>query len=321
MPNSAAGGDYPLVAVLGPTAAGKSELALAIARRFAGEIVNFDSVQVYRYFDIGSAKPGAAERLAVTHHLIDAVEPDELFSAGDYALRARDALAEIRARGRLAVLAGGTGFYLRALVDGLFPGPRRDPALRARLEKSAVAKNPGHLHRLLARLDPSAAERIHANDKPKLIRAIEVCLTAREPITEQWREAGRTGLTGCEVIRVGLDPPRDALAERIRRRTEAMYERGLVEETRAILDRGIAREARAFGSLGYRQALDVINGRLSVEEAVEETALRTRQYAKRQMTWFRRELDVFWLRGFGDDPEIAAGAIRYLEDRLRNRFG
>ena len=310
--------DYPLVAVLGPTASGKSELAMRIARHFGGEIVNYDSVQVYRYFDIGSAKPSIEERLEIPHHLIDIVEPGQVFTAGDYASRARRALSEIRAKRKLPVLAGGTGFYLRALVDGLFPGPRRDAGLRARLEQRVESKPAGYLGRLLSRLDPAAAQRIHANDKPKLIRAIEVCLAGRTPITHQWREAGRDRLMGYNVIRVGLDPEREALGARIRRRTQAMFEHGLLDETRAIIDRGVGRDARGFASLGYRQALDVLDGRLTRQAAIEETSLRTRQYAKRQMTWFRREKDVYWLRGFGNDPEVSAMALTYLEPRVRS---
>lgn len=310
--------DYPLVALLGPTAAGKSDLAMAIARRFRGEIVNYDSVQVYRYFDIGSAKPPIEERREIPHHLIGVVEPREVFTAGDYALRARRALSEIRARRKLPVLVGGTGFYLRALVDGLFPGPRRDAELRARLEQRASAKPAGYLVRLLARLDPAAAKRIHANDKPKLIRAIEVCLAGRAPITSQWREAGRGRLMGYQPIRIGLDPERETLGARIRLRAQAMFEHGLVDEARAIIDRGVGRDARGFGSLGYRQALDVLDGRLTEQAAIEETALRTRQYAKRQMTWFRREKDVYWLQGFGSDPEVSGTALDYLEPLVKD---
>lgn len=290
---------------------------MAIARRFAGEIVNYDSVQIYRYFDIGSAKPSIEERQETPHHLIDVAEPWDSFTAGDYAMLARRALSEIRARRKLPVLVGGTGFYLRALVDGLFPGPRRDAKLRERLEQRATAKPAGYLGRLLARLDPAAAERIHANDKPKLIRAIEVCLAGRAPITSQWRQAGRDRLTGYHVIRIGLEPERETLGARIRIRTQAMFERGLIDEVRAIVDRGVGCDARAFESLGYRQALAVLDGRMTEPAAIEETILRTRQYAKRQMTWFRREKEVYWLPGFGNDPQVSGAALNYLEPLVK----
>ena len=309
-------GLFPVAAVLGPTASGKSELAIGLAEQFGGEIINFDSVQLYRYFDIGTAKLTTPQRRGIPHHLLDVAEPGEYITAGDYARRAREVLAGVRARACLPVLVGGTGFYLRALLDGLFQGPRRDERLRERLASRADEKPPGYLHRLLLRLDADAASRIHVNDTPKLIRAIEVCLVARTAMSTLWRE-GRNRLQGYQVMRIGLDPPRDELYQRVERRARLMFESGLVEEVKHLLDRGIPRSAQAFGSLGYRQALDTIDGRSTLEEAIESTARHTRRYAKRQLTWFRREPDVAWFDGFGDSPELRLRVVGWLEERLK----
>ncbi len=308
-------GLFPLVAILGPTASGKSDLALDVAEHVSGEVLNFDSVQLYRRFDIGTAKVPVAERRGIPHHLLDVAEPDQFVTAGDYARRARDVLAEIQARGRLAVLVGGTGFYLRALIEGLFQGPERDERLRERLASRALEKPPGYLHRLLTRLDRASAAKIHANDTPKLTRAIEVCLIERAPMSELWQQR-RDRLEGYDVIRVGLDPPREDLYGRIERRAQRMFNAGLVDEVRSLLDRGVPRNARPFGSLGYAQALDFIDGRSTLDDAIESTAKHTRRYAKRQRTWFRREPDVRWLHDFGDSPKRRAEVLRWFDERL-----
>jgi tRNA dimethylallyltransferase len=307
---------YPLAVIVGPSASGKSDLALAAAGRFAGEIINFDSVQVYRHFDIGTAKTPPAERGGVPHHLIDIMEPATTFTAGDYARLARKAIAGVRARGRLPIMAGGTGLYLRAALQGLFQGPERDEALRQRLEERAASKPPGYLHRLLTRLDASSAGRIHAHDTPKLIRALEVCLRGRAPMSRQWEQNAERPLEGYAVIRIGLNPPRAALYERIARRSQRMFAAGLEEEVRRLLEQGVSRQARPFGSLGYRQALRHQEGELSAPQAVEETAKLTRRYAKRQMTWFRREPGVEWFAGFGDDPAVVENVSGWLAKRL-----
>ena len=304
-----------LVVVLGPTASGKSELALEVAGRFGGEIVNFDSVQIRRGLDIGSAKLPAGQRRGIPHHLIDIAEPGDAFSAGDYARLGRRALETIRDRGKLPVAVGGTGFYLRALIEGLFPGPGRCQPLRERLVAGAASHPPGYLHRLLRRLDPVSAGRIHPNDTPKLIRAIEVRLLEGSPLPALWA-AGRDPLRGFEVIRLGLDPPRAELYARINRRSEEMFARGLAGEVKELLASGVGREAPAFRSLGYSQALDQLDGKLSPQAAVELTAKQTRRYAKRQMTWFRREPDVEWLREFGDDPALRGEALEYLRQKI-----
>jgi len=308
-------GICPLVAVLGPTASGKSFLALEIAQRFSGEIVNFDSVQVYRGFDVGTAKLLSNERRGIPHHLIDVAEPEDVFTAGEFARLGREILGQIRGREKLPVLVGGTGLYLRALLEGLFPGPRRDDELRNRLTAAAGNKPQGYLHRLLKRLDPASSEKIHANDTPRLTRAIEVCMLAGKPMSELWQQ-GSPPLEGFAVIRLGLAPARDALYERIATRTNAIFQAGLVAETRALLESGVSRKARPFGSLGYKQALAHIDGMMELDEVIEDTAKKTRRYAKRQMTWFRREPGVRWFRGFGDEPQVIDGAVRFVEAQL-----
>jgi tRNA dimethylallyltransferase len=296
-----------LVVLLGPTASGKTALSLALAERFNGEIVSCDSVAVYRDFEIGTAKPTAAERARVPHHCIDIVSPEREYSAGEYQRDGRGAIGDITARGKLPIVTGGTGLYLRALLEGLFDGPQRSEELRNRLRRSAVRHGAGWLARLLERLDPAAAERIHANDTPKLIRAIEVTLEARRPMTEAWT-AGAEPMTGYRILRLGLAPERAALYRRIDARAAAMFERGLAAETERLLKKYGA-ELRIFGTLGYRQARQLLAGELSEAQAVEAAQRGHRNYAKRQFTWFRREPEVRWLAGFGDDPEIQQAAM------------
>ena len=300
------------MAIAGPTGSGKSELALCVAEEFGGEVVNCDSLQIYRYFDIGTAKLPAAERRGIPHHLIDIVSPDEVFTAGEYARVGRAALAEITARGRLPVIAGGTGFYLRALVDGLFRGPQRDPALRKRLAAREQRK-PGSLHRLLARFDAPAAARIHANDVPKVMRALEVCLITRQPVTALYQE-GRDALQGYRVLKIGLDPGRDELYARLDERCRRMFEGGLVDEVRHILALGYPRESKPFESHGYHQVIQMLHGELNAREALFYAQRNTRQYAKRQMTWFRKEPGMHWLKGFGDDPDIQHAASKMFRE-------
>jgi tRNA dimethylallyltransferase len=303
-----------LVALLGPTGSGKTALSLALARRFGGEIVSCDSVAVYRGMEVGTAKPSLEERGEIPHHLIDVLAPDQFCTAGDYSRLARLALAEAVGRKHLPIVTGGTGLYLRALLDGLFAGPQRSGELRDRLQRSAERYGTGWLHRMLRRLDPAAAQRIHANDQPKLIRAIEVCLAAGLPLTQAW-QAGRDPLTGYRIVRIGLDPPRALLYERINMRAEAMFANGLVEEMRGLLvEYGEAQPS--FDALGYRQARAVIRGDATEAEAVAATRQAHRNYAKRQLTWFRHEPEVHWLRGFGDDATVMAEADDLVERRM-----
>lgn len=300
-----------LIAVVGPTASGKTCLSLALAERFQGEIVNCDSVALYREFDIGAAKPTHEERARVPHHLLDVLAPNEISTAGDYARRARQVISEIAARGNTPVVTGGSGLYLRALLQGLFSGPPRSEELRARLREVANAKGSLHLHRVLRRLDPAAAHDIHANDAPKLIRAIEVCLQARRPMSEIWREQGRAPLTGFRIVRFGLNPDRTALYERINQRVMKMIDAGLIEETRAIVAR-YGYDIAPLNSTGYKQAVQFLRGHLTREQIIAAIQQAHRNYAKRQMTWFRREPDVHWLAGFGDGPEIQRAATQIV---------
>ena len=307
--------DPLVVVVLGPTASGKTALALALARRFGGEIVNCDSVAMYREFEIGTAKPSAAERAEVPHYLLDCVDPLADVSAGEYARQARQVLGEIVLReNHLPIVSGGTGLYLRALVDGLFPGPQRSAELRNRLRARVETRGSEPLHRMLRRLDATAAGRIHANDVPKIIRAIEVCLSSRKTMTELWQQ-GREPLRGFRVLRLGLNPEREALYARINRRAEKMFDEGLIAETERLLAK-YGEKARPLASLGYKQALQVLRGETDRASALAAAQQAHRNYAKRQITWFRREANVRWLGGFGDDPAIQAEWVAAVAGEL-----
>jgi tRNA dimethylallyltransferase len=333
----------PLVVVLlGPTASGKTALALSIARRFHGEIVNCDSVAMYREFEIGTAKPTTAERAEIPHHLLDCADPRSEVTAGEYARQARQILSEIDLRKNLPIVSGGTGLYLRALLEGLFAAPQpdnlrngllRNEALRNKLRARAQKFGPERVHRILRRLDAEAAARIHANDLPKVIRAIEVCLAARKAsfktMTELWQQ-GRDPLRGFRILRLGLNPERELLYARINQRAANMfderklYERGLDEnrtvggliaETETLLAK-YGSQARPLASLGYKQAAQFLRGELNRAAAIAAAQQAHRNYAKRQITWFRREPDVRWLEGFGDDPVIQAEALAAVEQQI-----
>ena len=313
-----------LIVILGPTASGKTALSLALAQKFNGEIVNCDSVAMYREFDIGTAKPTAEERARAPHHLFDFVEPTEYVTAGEYARRARQVLTEISLRERVPIVVGGTGLYLRALLEGLFPGPQRSEDLRERLRESAARHGPDHLHRILRLLDRAAADKIHANDIPKLIRAVEVCLlsrtneprtrASRQKMSELWQQ-GRDPLRGFRLLRIGLDPDRAELYERINLRAQRMFESGLIGETKKLLEKYGA-TARPLGSLGYKQAGQFLRGELTREQAMQAAQQAHRNYAKRQMTWFRREPEVRWLRGLGDEATVQDDAVARVETSL-----
>jgi tRNA dimethylallyltransferase len=314
-------GGAPLIVLAGPTASGKTALAIRLAAEFNGEIVSCDSVAVYREMEIGTAKPSHEERALVQHHMIDIAWPDEPCTAGDYSRQAREALAGITGRGHIPIVAGGTGLYLRALIDGLFPAPAQQPGQRERLRRIAAERGAAYLHRLLARLDSAAAGAIHANDVPKVVRAIEVSLAAghssdggRTPMTVQWQQ-GRDALTGYRILRLGLNPPRPRLYERINQRAAAMFDRGLIEETERLIAR-YGRDCRPLTSLGYAEAAAVLHGEATREQAVAQAQQGHRNYAKRQLTWFRREQSMHWMAGCGGDEDITAEAVRLVGEHL-----
>jgi tRNA dimethylallyltransferase len=302
------------VVVVGATASGKSSLAVHLAEQFNGEIVSCDSVAVYREMEIGTAKPSFEDRARVPHHMIDVVWPDEACTAGDYSRGAREAIAGITARGKLPIVAGGTGLYLRALIDGLFPAPPRQPELRAELRREAEEHGPERLHARLAVLDAAAARAIHANDVSKVVRAIEVSLAAAQPMTEMWQQ-GRDALTGYRIVRIGLDPGRERLYERINQRAAEMFDRGLVEETERLVER-YGYDCRVLGSLGYAEAVAVLRGEMTRDEAVAKAQQGHRNYAKRQGTWFRRDREIQWLKGAGGDEEVVGSACSLIREWL-----
>lgn len=305
----------PLVAVVGPTASGKSALGVYLAEHFGGEILACDSTQLYRGFDIGTAKPTLAERSDVPHHLVDVLDPTEAATAGGYRELALRALEDLRNRERLPILTVGTGLYLRALLEGLADVPQRSEELRERLRATASEHPPGHLHKILQHLDPEAARKIAPADEQKLIRAIEVCLLVKQPVSQVHR-AGRTPLAGWRAIKIGLQPPREVLYQRIHARTDAMLARGWLDEVRRLLQNRLPENAKPFDFIGYRELRFVLRNEMSLNDARAAIQQATRRYAKRQLTWFRKEPHVHWLSGFGDDPQIQQQARAVIAARM-----
>jgi tRNA dimethylallyltransferase len=291
-------GEAPLLVVVGPTAVGKSEFALLACERFDGEIVGVDSMQVYRGLDRGTAKPGPKELGRVPHHGIDLAEPGEDFSLGDFVRHAEAAIASIRRRGRLPVLVGGTGLYLRGLLKGIVDLPPRDEPLRARLRALSERRGPGGLHRLLARVDPAGAARLRPGDRQRLVRALEVYYTARRGLADLIGESP-FGPDRFASVKIGLSMARESLYRLIDARVDRFFAEGLVDEVRRLIEGGCAESANAFKALGYRETLRHLRGEISLAEAVTLTKRNTRRYAKRQGTWFRREQGVVW---FEIDP-------------------
>ena len=302
----------PLIAILGPTASGKSALAVHLAHRLNGEVIACDSTQLYRGFDIGTGKPTSAERQGIPHHLIDVLNPNEEATAGGYRELALAALDDLRARKKLPILTVGTGLYLRALLEGLADLPQRSEELRARLRASAEKHGANYLHRLLKRLDPLSANRIAPADTQKLLRAVEVCLLARKPLTQVHNE-GRTPLQGWHIIKIGLKPPREELYSRIHTRIDHMLAAGWQDEARQLAAAASSETAKPFDFLGYRELAAVSRNELSLEEARAAIQQSTRRYAKRQQTWFRREQNVEWFGGFGDHPILQAEIYEWLK--------
>lgn len=299
----------PLVVLVGPTASGKSALGIFLAKQFGGEIVACDSTQLYRGLDIGTAKPTLSERAGIPHHLLDVLNPEEVSTAGDYREKAEVVLSDLKSRGKLPIFTVGTGLYLRALLEGLADLPQRSEEIRERLRQSAAAHGPGHLYATLKKLDPDTAAKIAPADEQKLIRAIEVCLLASKPISEVHRTA-RKPLLGWAPIKIGLQPPREALIERIYARTDSMLASGWTEEVLNLMR--FPENAKPFDFIGYRELREVLRNKMKLEDARVAIGQATRQYARRQLTWFRRERDVHWLVGFGDDAKIQQAAAEHL---------
>lgn len=307
--------DLPLLAIIGPTASGKSALGLFLAKQFGGEIVACDSTQLYRGFDVGTAKPTRAERASVPHHLLDLLDPRDESSAGDYRERVLKILDDLRARSRLPIFTVGTGLYLRALLEGLADLPLRSEELRERLRASTAEHGPGHLHAMLTRLDAQAARQISSADQQKLIRAIEICLLAKKPLTEVHRQV-RTPLTGWRTLKIGLHPEREALYQRIHDRTDAMLQAGWLDEVLQLVASGLPENAKPFNFIGYRQLRSHLRGEITLNAARDAIHQGTRQYAKRQLTWFRREKNVHWLPGFGDNHSVQTAARDWVTVQL-----
>jgi tRNA dimethylallyltransferase len=308
--------DLPLLVIVGPTASGKSALGVWLAERLGGEVIACDSTQLHRGFDIGTAKPTREERRGVPHHLLDVLDGKDESTAGGYRERAIAVLDDLRARTKIPVLTVGTGLYLRALLEGLADVPQRSGELRERLWADASEHEPGYLHRVLRRLDRESAEKISPADEQKLIRAIEVSLLTKKPLSEVHR-SGRKPLEGWRAVKIGLMPAREALYQRVHARTDAMFARGWMEEVRRLLDSGVPEDAKAFDFIGYRELRNVLRGGMAIEEARAAIQQATRRYAKRQMTWFRRENGVHWLPGFGEEPEMQHQAL----ERVRAELG
>ena len=301
-----------VLAVLGPTATGKSALGIALAERYGGEIINCDSTQVYRGFDIGTDKLPVEQRGGIPHHLIDVADPTEVYTAAQFARDAARLIRDIHACGKVPILVGGTGFYYRALTRGLFPGPGADDALRGRLDAIALRRGPERLHRILQRIDAPSAARIMPRDQKRLVRALEVYFATGRPLTDHFAET-QSLIADCEVIAVALKIPAALTAERVARRVDEQFDRGIVDEVRGLLSRGVPAEARPFGGLVYRQVMEMLRG--GRDEAATRALIvqENRRYARRQLIWFRKEPNLIWFDGPGERPETRDRVERALD--------
>ena len=308
--------DPRVIAVVGPTASGKSALGIALAQRLNGEIINCDSVQVYQGIEIATAKVPHGERCGVPHHLIDFVPPQVNYTAGEWARAAAQKIEEIEARGRLPLVVGGTGFYLRALRRPFFPSPATDEELRARLDQIRRRRGPEHLHGLLQRLDPHSAAQLYPRDWPRVQRAIEVRLQTGHPLSQQ-KDARPEPTESARRLRIfALNPPRAELYRRINERTDAHFAAGLVEEVKKLLAQGVPPNSNALGAHGYRRVVEFLKGQRDLESAIEQTKLNVRHYAKRQLTWFRHEPDVEWIAGFGEEEQAQVRIMQAIAATL-----
>ena len=306
----------PIIAIVGPTASGKSELGIEMALRFGGEIINCDSVQVYREIEIATAKIPMHERRGVPHHLIDFVPPDVNFTAGDWAREAEQKIEEIEARGHVAFLVGGTGFYLRALREPFFPSPKTDEQLRRRLTEIREQRGAEHLHRMLRRLDNQSAIKLTERDWPRVQRALEVRLQTGKRMSEQSSARAKPPTCAARIHVLALFPPRAELYERINHRAESHFAAGLVDEARRLLDEGVPANSNALGAHGYRRVVEFLSGEHTLVSAIEQTKLDVRHYAKRQLTWFRREKGVEWFEGFGDQPAVQERITKRIDEMM-----
>jgi tRNA dimethylallyltransferase len=307
-----------LLAVLGPTASGKSALALRLAERLGGEVVSCDSTAVYRGFDIGTDKVPVSAQRGIPHHLVDIVDPTDAYTAAAYARDAATAVRSILGRGRVPILVGGTGFYYRALTRGLFPGPGRDQALRARLERVVVRRGVEFLWRMVRRVDPESARRIQPRDRVRLVRALEVYFLTGRPLTAHFNETA-SPLGDCPIIPLALRLPAAMTAERVARRVDEQFRRGVVDEVRGLLERGVPETAHPFGGLVYRQVLEYLHG--ARDEAATRALIvqENRRYARRQLIWFRKEPNLRWFDGPGESDDVAARVERALADEQEIR--
>jgi tRNA dimethylallyltransferase len=303
----------PIYAISGPTCSGKTALAVDLALHVGGEIINFDSVQIYRGIEIATAKPTEEEKRGVPHHLIDYVDPSINYTAADWARDAEANIGEIESRGRTAILVGGTGFYLRTLLQPLFEGPRTDEKLRARLRAIQARHGAEHLHRMLVRVDPAAASKLERRDYVRVIRALEVFFQTGERISEKQPRRGRPPEFATRVRLFVLRPPRDELYAMINDRTEAHFAGGLVQEVKQLRLAGVRDDTNALGAHAYRRVCEYLRDERTLESAIEQSKQDVRNYAKRQLTWFRREAGAVWLDGFGTDGRVKEKLLRLIQ--------